>query len=167
MAEYVEGKELPVLDEARLLEEANSEREQLFELTGKHRLDSIRRQFQDCMTNYCGVYRTEELMTEGLEKLAQLRSQLANVRLDDRGHIWNTELTEAWELRNLMTVGAAIMTGALHRKESRGAHSREDYPNRDDPNFLKHTLAYIQDGDVCIDYRPVVINRFEPKERKY
>ncbi|MEM9568044.1 MAG: succinate dehydrogenase/fumarate reductase flavoprotein subunit [Cyanobacteria bacterium P01_E01_bin.34] len=167
MAAYVEGKELPTLNETQLLEEANREREELFELKGKHRLDSIRRQFQDCMTNYCGVYRTEELMTEGLENLAQLRSQLTNIRLDDRGKIWNTELTEAWELRNLMTVGAAIMKGAMHRKESRGAHSREDYPARDDLNFLKHTLAYIQDGDVRIDYRPVVINRFEPRERKY
>ncbi|MEO0853319.1 MAG: succinate dehydrogenase/fumarate reductase flavoprotein subunit, partial [Cyanobacteria bacterium J06648_11] len=119
------------------------------------------------MTEYCGVYRTHELMSQGLEQVAELQSQLQNIRLDDRGQRWNTELTEAWELRNLMSVGSAIMTGALHRKESRGAHSREDHQTRDDAHFLQHTLAYLKDDAIEIGYRPVVVNRFEPKERKY
>ncbi len=167
MAAYVEGRSLPSLDEKKLLEEAERDRAQLFEQQGNYRLEQLRRKFQDCMTTYCGVYRSEELMTEGLERLAELRAQLTEVRLDDRGKVWNTELTEAWELRNLMAVGSAIMTGALHRQESRGAHSREDFPTRDDPNFLKHTLAYLKEDGVMIEYRPVVITRFEPKERKY
>jgi succinate dehydrogenase / fumarate reductase flavoprotein subunit len=167
MAKYIEGRSLPAVNDALYLREARAECAQLFEQKGRYRLDHIRRLFQDCMTEFCGVYRTESLVKEGLVKLEELRSQLNDVRLDDTGKIWNTELTEAWELRNLMAVGATIMVGALQRQESRGAHSREDYPNRDDPNFLKHTLAYYRDGTVEIDYRPVVINRFEPKERKY
>ncbi|MEO1134707.1 MAG: FAD-binding protein, partial [Cyanobacteria bacterium J06639_1] len=168
LAEYVKGRSLPPLNESSFLAEAERDRARLFEQPGECRIDTIRRKFQDCMTEYCGVYRTQELMSQGLEQLAELRSQLQTVRLDDRGQRWNTELTEAWELRNLMTVGSAIMTGALHRKESRGAHSREDYQGRDDANFLRHTLAYLQDDDAIeLAYRPVVINRFEPKERKY
>ncbi|WP_017327176.1 succinate dehydrogenase/fumarate reductase flavoprotein subunit [Synechococcus sp. PCC 7336] len=167
MAGYIEGRSLPVLNEASLLEEAENDRAQLLEQQGEYRIDRLRRQFQDCMTEFCGVYRTEASMGEGLSRLEELRSQLSNIRLDDSGKIWNTELTEMWELRNLLTVGATIMTGALYRRESRGAHSREDYPSREDANFLKHTLAYVRDGSVKIDYRPVAIDRFEPKERKY
>ncbi|MEM6445361.1 MAG: succinate dehydrogenase/fumarate reductase flavoprotein subunit [Cyanobacteria bacterium P01_D01_bin.123] len=167
LAEYVRGRSLPSFDESRYLAEAECERVRLFEQPGEFRIDAIRRKFQDCMTEYCGVYRTHELMSQGGEQVAALRAQLDNIRLDDRGQRWNTELTEAWELRNLMIVGSAIITGALHRKESRGAHSREEYVSRDDVNFLQHTLAYLRGNEIEIAYRPVKINRFEPKERKY
>jgi succinate dehydrogenase / fumarate reductase flavoprotein subunit len=87
--------------------------------------------------------------------------------LDDKGKLWNTEIIEAFELLNLMVVGELIITSALHRQESRGAHFREDYPTRDDPNFLKHTLAYYSPAGTDIQYAAVAITMFQPQERKY
>jgi succinate dehydrogenase / fumarate reductase, flavoprotein subunit len=119
------------------------------------------------MTEYCGVFRSEDLMKQGLEQLQSLRQQAQQVYLDDKGTTFNTELLEALELQSLMLVGEIILTGALNRQESRGAHSREDFPARDDANFLKHTLAYYSPAGIEIRYMPVVVNRFEPQERKY
>jgi succinate dehydrogenase / fumarate reductase flavoprotein subunit len=119
------------------------------------------------MTEHCGVFRTEAVMQEGLDKLRDLQKKYIQVRLDDKGKRWNTELIEALELRSLFVVGEMILFSALNRKESRGSHSREDFTQRDDTNFLKHTLAYYSAAGIDINYMPVVINRFEPQERKY
>lgn len=102
-----------------------------------------------------------------MAKIKQLRQQYEQVYLDDKDTFWNTELIEAMELQNVMTVGEIILTSALNRQESRGAHSREDYIKRDDLNFLKHTLAYYSSTKIYVKYMPVMINMFEPKERKY
>jgi len=96
-----------------------------------------------------------------------LQQQYGQIRLDDKGKLWNTEILEALELRSIMTVGEMIITSALWRQESRGAHSREDYPERDDANFLKHTLSYNSPAGVDVRDRPVTITRFQPQERKY
>jgi succinate dehydrogenase / fumarate reductase flavoprotein subunit len=119
------------------------------------------------MTQYCGVFRTEESMREGLNQLSGLQQQYQQIYLDDKGRCWNTEIIEALELRNLMVVGKIILTAALNRQESRGAHCREDYPQRDDANFLKHTMAYYSPAGIDLSYRPVAITMFEPQERKY
>jgi succinate dehydrogenase / fumarate reductase flavoprotein subunit len=119
------------------------------------------------MTEHCGVFRSEATMLEGLARLEELKAQYSQLYLDDRDRCWNTELIEAIELQNLLIVGEMILSSALSRKESRGAHSREDYPQRDDINYLQHTLSYYSPVGINIDYMPVVINRFEPKERKY
>ena len=119
------------------------------------------------MAEHCGVFRTEELMQEGIEKIQQFKARYDNIYLDDKESCWNTELIEAMELRSIMVVGEMILTSALNRKESRGAHSREDYTKRDDPNFLKHTLAYYSPAGLDIQYMDVVLDMFEPKERKY
>jgi succinate dehydrogenase / fumarate reductase flavoprotein subunit len=119
------------------------------------------------MTEHCGVFRTEDIMREGLNQLKQLQQQYQQIYLDDKGTCWNTELIEALELSNLMLVGEIILTSALNRKESRGAHSREDYPQRDDANFLKHTMAFYSPAGIDLNYRPLTITRFEPQERKY
>ena len=119
------------------------------------------------MTQYCGVFRTESLMSEGLVQLQKLQQQYQQIYLDDKGKLWNTEIIEALELRSLMIVGQLILTSALQRQESRGAHYREDYPERDDENFLKHTLAYYSTVRIDLQYKPVAITMFEPKERKY
>jgi len=99
--------------------------------------------------------------------LQQLKAQYDNIYLDDKGKVWNTEILEAIELRSLMIVGELILSSALNRQESRGAHCREDFPDRDDSNFLKHTLAYYSPAGVEIQYKPVSITMFEPQERKY
>jgi succinate dehydrogenase / fumarate reductase flavoprotein subunit len=119
------------------------------------------------MTEYCGVFRTQELMQEGLNQLQQLQQQYQQVYLDDKGSCWNSEIIEALELRSLMIVGEIILTSALNRTESRGAHCREDYSERDDANFLKHTLTYYSPAGIDLNYLPVSITMFEPLERKY
>jgi succinate dehydrogenase / fumarate reductase flavoprotein subunit len=106
-------------------------------------------------------------MQEGLQKLQTIRQQASNIFLDDKGKLWNTELIEALELQSLLTVGEIILTGALNRRESRGSHCREDYPDRDDVNFLQHTMAYYSPAGIELRYRPVTITQFQPQERKY
>lgn len=167
IAQYVQNRKLPSVDETRYLEEATNQIQQLLDQDGDYRIGQLRQAWQDCMTEHCGVFRTAEVMQEGLTRLEELQDRYAQIRLDDRGTVWNTEILEALELRSLMVVGELILASALNRRESRGAHSREDFPQRDDPNFLKHTLAYYSPAGVDLQYKPVSITRFEPQERKY
>ncbi len=167
IAKYVLDHKLPDIDEKFYLHNAQKQIETLLNQSGKMRIGELRQAFQDSMTQYCGVFRTQELMEEGLHQLQQLKQQFQDIYLDDKGSCWNTELLEALELGNLMIVGEIILTSALNRQESRGAHSREDYPQRDDANFLKHTLAYYSSAGIDLQYKSVDIGMFEPQERKY
>jgi succinate dehydrogenase / fumarate reductase flavoprotein subunit len=167
IAQFVQNRKLPALNEQQYLKEAQAQIQGLLDQPGEYRIAQIRQAFQDCMTDYCGVFRTQSLMQEGLTQLQALRQKYPQVRLDDKGKLWNTEIIEAFELLNLMVVGELIITSALHRQESRGAHFREDYPTRDDPNFLKHTLAYYSPAGTDIQYAAVAITMFQPQERKY
>ena len=167
IAQFVQNRKLPAVDEPRYLQEAKEQLQSLIDQPGTIRIDELRQQFQDTMTEHCGVFRSQEVMQEGLRKLADLQRQYQNIYLDDKGKLWNTEIVEAWELRSLMIVGQLILTSALNRQESRGAHSREDFTQRDDENFLKHTMAYYSPSGIDLSYRPVAITMFEPKERKY
>jgi len=166
-AQFVQDRKLPIVDEQRYLTEAQQQIQALLKQPGQYRIAQVRDAFQDCMTKYCGVFRTEELMLEGLQQLQQLQQQYQQIYLDDKDSCWNTELIEALELRSLMVVGQLILTSALNRQESRGAHFREDYSERDDTNFLKHTIAYYSPAGIDLQYRPVTITLFEPQERKY
>jgi succinate dehydrogenase / fumarate reductase flavoprotein subunit len=167
IAHFVQKRKLPSIDEQRYLSEAGQQIQALLEQPGQYRIGQIRTAFQDSMTQHCGVFRTEELMREGLQQLEQLQQQSAQIYLDDKGSCWNTEIVEALELRSLIIVGQLILTSALNRQESRGAHFREDYSDRDDANFLKHTMAYYSPAGIDLQYRPVTITLFEPQERKY
>jgi succinate dehydrogenase / fumarate reductase flavoprotein subunit len=167
IAQFVEGRKLPDVDEGRYLQDAKEQIQALLDRRGSYRIAEIRQEFQDTMTEHCGVFRTQEVMKEGLTKILQLQEKYQQIYLDDQDNVWNTEIIEALELRSLMIVGQMILTSALNRLESRGAHSREDYPKRDDTNFLKHTLAYYSPAGIDLSYRPVSITRFEPLERKY
>ncbi len=167
IARYVENRKLPSIDEQRYIKEAKREIQNLIEQPGKYRINKVREAFQDCMTEYCGVFRTEELMQQGLDKLEEFQQQYSQIYLDDKGSDWNTELIEALELRSLMVVGQMIMTSANRRKESRGAHFREDFSQRDDNNFLQHTFAYYSAAGIDIQYVPVNVGMFQPQERKY
>jgi succinate dehydrogenase / fumarate reductase, flavoprotein subunit len=168
IARYVENRKLPELDEARYLHEAEQQLQTLLDKPGEYRIAQIRQAFQDCMTDYCGVFRTETLMQEGLDKLRQIKQQAEQIYLDDKAKLWNTELTEALELQSLLAVGEIILSSALHRRESRGAHCREDFVERNDSEFLSHTLAYYSPAaGVELRSMPVAITRFQPQERKY
>ena len=167
IAEFVQNRQLPKIDEQYYQQQAYAEIEELVNRSGTIRINHLRQQYQDTLTEYCGVFRTEELMQTGLTKLQNLQQQYSQIYLDDKGKDWNTELIEAWELKSLMLVGEIILTSAIQRQESRGAHCRDDYPQRDDSNFLQHTLAYYSPTNINIKYMPVAITMFTPQERKY
>jgi succinate dehydrogenase / fumarate reductase, flavoprotein subunit len=128
----------------------------------------LRERMQALMTEKVGVFRVEEPMREAVEELGALRQQYqSGIRLDDQGNIFNTELLEAWELGCLLELAEVTAVSALARKESRGGHARDDYPERNDAEWLKHTLCYKEGDSYRLDYKPVVILRYQPKERVY
>jgi len=131
IAQYVQNRKLPELDEQRYLTEAQNQIQSLLDQPGEYRIAQVRQEFQDCMTQHCGVFRTQELMQQGLTELQALWQKYRRIYLDDKDKLWNTEIVEALELQSLIVVGEIIITGALNRQESRGAHSREDYPQRE------------------------------------
>ncbi len=167
IARYVDQRKLPDIDEQRYLQDAQQRLQSLLDRPGQVRIGHLRQEFQDCMTDHCGVFRTASVMQEGLDKVRSLRQQAEQVYLDDKGTLWNTELIEAMELQSIILVGEMILTSALNRQESRGSHSREDYLNRDDERFLQHTMAYSSAAGIEIGDRSVTITRFQPQERKY
>ncbi len=134
---------------------------------GAEKVGPLRTELQEKMMDLVGVFRNEEGLKEMTSELAGLRDRYRTVSIDDKGKIFNTDLMEALELGNLIDTAEPIVYGALARQESRGAHSREDFPNRDDKKWLKHTLVYKTTGKPKLDYKPVSITRFQPKERKY
>jgi succinate dehydrogenase / fumarate reductase, flavoprotein subunit len=135
--------------------------------SGSERIADIASEMKTVMNDNVGVFRAEDGMLKALEVVRQLKERFKNVRVDDRGKIYNTDLLNAWELSNLLDLAEVTAACALKRKESRGAHAREDYPKRDDNNWLKHSLVWLRNGDVEIRYKPVVITKFQPKERVY
>jgi succinate dehydrogenase / fumarate reductase flavoprotein subunit len=165
-AEYASGSSFPDLPsnpEAFLLQ-------QLDNLRGGNasvKVNDIRREMQEVMMAEVGVFRTEEGMEKAVKKVRELKEQFKEVRVEDQGKVFNTDLYEAWELGCLLDVAEVTAVSAFKRKESRGAHAREDYPKRLDDEWLKHTLATLKPDGVELKYKPVKITRFEPKERVY
>ena len=142
--------------------------ERLKNSRGKEKVAALRAELQQSMMDNASVFRTGELLSKQVEVLKELMDRYRNIAIDDRGDAYNTELVEALELGYLLEVSEALVHSALNRTESRGAHAREDYPERDDRNWLKHTLAYkVEDGKVAFRCKPVVLGRFEPKARTY
>ncbi|MFD4408859.1 MULTISPECIES: succinate dehydrogenase flavoprotein subunit [unclassified Streptomyces] len=164
-ADYVELPEDPA-------SQVVSQVEHLRTSTGTERVADIRRELQECMDANVMVFRTEQTIKTAVEKIAELRERYRNVSIQDKGKRFNTDLLEAIELGNLLDLAEVMAVSALARKESRGGHYREDYPNRDDVNFMRHTMAYREVGDdgtesIRLDYKPVVQTRYQPMERKY
>jgi succinate dehydrogenase / fumarate reductase flavoprotein subunit len=142
---------------------------------GGRRTAEVRLDMQRVMQNHAAVFRTGEVLAEGVHKLAAVHASFGDVQVTDRSLVWNTDLIETLELDNLLGQALVTMQSAENRKESRGAHAREDYKDRDDVQWLKHTLAWADEaGRVCIDYRPVHlttltsdVEAIPPKARTY
>jgi len=138
--------------------------------TGSETVAGLRGDMQRVMQDHCGVYRTEALLKEGIEKLDQVEARLPDAALSDHSKMFNTARLEALELENMLPIARATLVSALARTESRGAHSREDFPKRNDDQWLRHTLYFSENAQ--LDYKPVklkplTVDTFQPKERTY
>jgi len=152
----------PVSDEP--LEKGKEMIESLLDRNGREKIDGIRGNMQLVMMDYCSVFRDEKGLNKGIESIRSLKTRFNDVEIVDKGKNFNYELMEAVELGHQLDLAEVILLSALYRKESRGAHFREDFPARDDTNFLKHTLIF-PTGEV--KYKSVAITRFQPEARVY
>jgi succinate dehydrogenase / fumarate reductase flavoprotein subunit len=141
---------------------------------GRLKTNEIRLSMQRTMQNDCAVFRTAEVLEQGARKVDDVAASMRDLGISDRSLIWNSDLVEALELDNLLAQAVVSMHSALNRTESRGAHAREDFPKRDDKDWLKHTMCWLDNGKVTIGYRPVhmytmsnEVQPFPPKERVY
>jgi len=142
---------------------------------GTERIAVLRKKLQDEMDKGAQVFRTEESLTHVLGVIEELRERYRNIHVDDKGKRFNTDLLEAVELGFLLDIAEVVVYAARNRKESRGGHMRDDFPKRDDENYMKHTMAYLV-GDahssdasdhIKLDWKPVVVTNYQPMERKY
>ena len=173
MAEYVNSMPdfIPLGETAG--QKGRAEVEGLLNSSGPERMGVIMEDLRASMDKNCGVFRTEETLTEEKAVIKGLKDRYKNIGLDDKQLTFNLDLIEALELGHMLDIASTLVESALARTESRGGHFRDDYSKRDDENFLKHTMAYLEeDGSVRLDYKPVrlkplTVDSFEPKERVY
>ena len=166
-AEYALKADLPELpaDPQVMVEGMVSK---LLTSTGSERVNVIRTELQNTMDRNAQVFRTEESLAEAEAEIHALRARYEEVAISDKGKRYNSDLLEAVELGFLLDLAEVLVISARNRKESRGGHAREDYLERDDANFMKHTMAYRgADGEVNLDWKPVVVTRYQPMARKY
>ncbi len=148
--------------------------EKVRKANGKEKVAQLRKELQETMDKNAQVFRTEETLNEALAKIAELRARYENISIQDQGKRFNTDLLEAVELGFLLDLAEVTVVACRERRESRGAHLREDYPERNDKKFMVHSMAYLQDKTdrktgtpIKIDWKPVVITNYQPMERKY
>ena len=165
-AEYAKGADLGKLSQD-VEDGARSQFESLRSGSGKENAFDISNEMKNVMFSDVGIYRTGAGMENAMDKLLELKDRYKHVKVSDTGKIFNTELLNAWELGNMLDVAEAVTVSALNRTESRGGHAREDYPQRDDDNWLRHSLIVKRNGKLDISYKPVVITKFQPKARVY
>jgi len=162
-AKTVEFEKLPENAESA----SRSEFDALRKGSGKENVFDLSNEMKQVMFADVGIYRNEKDMQSALEKVRELKKRFKDVGVSDTGKIFNTELLNAWEFGNLLDIAEVVALSALNRKESRGGHSREDFPDRDDKNWLKHSLVWNKNGKLEIGYKPVVITKHQPKARVY
>jgi succinate dehydrogenase / fumarate reductase flavoprotein subunit len=165
-AEYAKDSNLPTLPEDPT-EFTRAQFDDLLNSSGEERPEIIAGEMKQVMNDYVGVFRTGEGMNRALETIRELQERFKHVKVEDKGKVFNTDLLATWELGNLLDLAEVTAVTALAREESRGAHAREDFPKRDDENWMKHSLVWQKDGEIELRYKPVNITKFEPKERVY
>ena len=137
------------------------------ESKGTEKVATLRKELQDSMDKNAQVYRTADSLQESLNKIAELRARYEHISIQDQGQRFNTDLLEAVELGFLLDLAEVLAYTALERKESRGGHFREDYPNRDDEKFMLHSMAYKNGDKIKLGWKPVTVTNYQPMERKY
>jgi succinate dehydrogenase / fumarate reductase, flavoprotein subunit len=147
---------------------ARAQFERIRQADGKENAFDIATTMKKIMFDDMGIFRSGKGMQNALNVVRELKRRYQHVAVTDTGKIFNMEMINVWELGNLLDLAELTTVAAIARTESRGGHSREDYPDRDDKNWLKHTLAWVnENGEIDLKYKPVVITRFEPKVRTY
>ena len=167
MAKFIAEGAIKVPLPKDALERGKAKIEGLLSAKGKESPAAIRDELQQTMMVNCGVFREAKLLQQQLEIIKSLQERYKRIEVGYKGRRFNTELLDAIELGNMLDFVETIVVGGLARTESRGAHFRTDFPKRNDVNWLKHTLAWKTDGGIRLDYKPVVITRFQPEERKF
>ena len=165
-AEYAAGADMPSLPD----DPTGYTRQQVDKLQngdGKEKAAQISQELRQLMFEDVGIFRTQEGLSRAVEQVSALRERYQHVRVVDKGKTFNMDMLFNWELGNMLDLALVTAVSARERKESRGAHAREDYTQRDDVNWLKHTLAWFENDQVTLGYKPVRITKYQPKERVY
>jgi len=160
-------KKFPSLPEEATLKEAETQIFNRFRPDARESAFALRWELQKIMDSEVSVYRTGSGLEAALSKIKELKQRVPDIQVKDHGRIYNTDLLSALEVDNLLDLAEVVVVGALARTESRGAHSRRDFPQRDDANWLKHTLAHYTHTGPRLEYLPVTITAWQPVERKY
>jgi succinate dehydrogenase / fumarate reductase flavoprotein subunit len=166
VAKHAKEKDLPPIPqqaESIVVDKVNS----LLDCSGNERVPVLREAMQRLMTEKCSVFRNGDGLGQALEEIRQLEKRCLNVGLANKSKIFNYELEEALELGNMLKTAEAIVFSAFQRNESRGAHYRSDCPERNDEEWLKHTLVYMAPQGLKTAYKPIAITRFPPEKRRY
>jgi succinate dehydrogenase / fumarate reductase flavoprotein subunit len=166
MAEYCKTASFREIHKDSAAQDGQVQLDRIRNNDGHERPATIRKEMQVMMDDKVGVYRTGAGLEDAIDKIHELQTRFKDIRIDDKGFKWNTDLMETWELGALLDLAEVTAFSALARTESRGGHFREDFPKRDDANFLKHSMAW-KDGAIKMKYKPVRITRIQPEERKY
>jgi succinate dehydrogenase / fumarate reductase flavoprotein subunit len=166
-AEYALGVDFQTLP-ADPTEYTQAQFDRIRNVQGNEKILEISGKMKTVMMDLVGMFRTGEGMQSALETVRELRERYKHIPLHDQGKVFNTEMINIWELGNLLDIAELTTVCALARTESRGGHARDDYPKRDDANWLKHTLSWVKpNGEIELRYKPVVITKYQPKERVY
>lgn len=162
------GPELAELPIEAVEEEEQRVFESVLHRKGNENPFMIRTKLREVMDNHMGVYRDGPLMHEGLQKILELKERFEKIHIEDKGRVYNSNLINALEIENMLDLAEAAALAALHRQESRGGHARRDFTERDDENWLKHSLVtYTKGGPPNLDYKDVTVTKWKPVERKY
>jgi succinate dehydrogenase / fumarate reductase flavoprotein subunit len=168
MAVDVKDKEFKPINAEQAFNKTKAELDRILNSEGSEKVATLREEMQRVMMDKVGVFREESSMAEAVKKMKEIRQRYHNIKIDDKGKRFNTDLLEAWELGCLIDLALVTAESALARKESRGGHAREDFQDRDDENWLQHTMVYMNEkSEVTLKYKPVDIGKYKPMKRVY